>query len=74
MIRSWETTPLGGWGRHQPAPSSAQVVDLAAFRATSVRWRIEIEPRSVGALERFDRMVGLLPPTPVHWLPQLRRA
>ena len=69
MIKAWETTQLGGWAANR---SPAQVVDLGSHRSASARWQLEISPRAIGAIEIFDRLIGLKPTPSLAHLPEDR--
>lgn len=64
--------PLWGWASTRLAPRVSEVVDLGRFREGSARWRLAIEPRAIGALERFDRLVGLVPTPAIAHLDAFR--
>ena len=47
-------------------------MNLAAHRESSARWQLAIEPRAIGAVERFDRLIGLAETAPVLKLEEFR--
>ena len=74
MTGNWQSTPLGGWAASRPVPTprQAEIVNLAAHRESSARWQLAIEPRAIGAVERFDRLIGLAETAPVLKLEEFR--